>query len=485
MPEHASVDSLAYLRDWTSLPSDILKQIVPLLDKQAQGSARLACKTWQHTVEASINDLHLGSWPSKPQAVARFTTLSGVALRGPYISHDSTRVELVTPLLISLSHVTCLRSLDMAYAGPGCLENIDVLTGLTSLSLSHAGHDAAAASMDHTMPGSSMPSMAAAPAGSSSSGGSTGRGGRPSFGLTCSVLPAAMSNLQELQVLKLENIPPSYEVLMPLTTLKQLELRGQTLRDRAGMLIACNPLPGVGGLTSLTALVARCNYGINRLPNDLGSLSLLEYLDVSKNMLWSLPPQITQLVRLTYLDLSSNCLASAPEELGELCHLTFLDLSNNSRVSLPRSLSRLNSLKQLNMNWVWSDMAHLWDAAKSLPSLETLNVVGNGIITLPPAVGQFKALRTISLSMNNLTELPVEFGQLVSLASIEASDNRLTRLPPSIGCLTNLNSLGLRSNSLRQLPDEIGNLRSLCYLDVSMNHISVSDRLLRTDQQTA
>lgn len=107
----------------------------------------------------------------------------------------------------------------------GCLENIDVLTGLTSLSLSHAGHDAAAASMDHTMPGSSMPSMAAAPAGSSSSGGSTGRGGRPSFGLTCSVLPAAMSNLQELQVLKLENIPPSYEVLMPLTTLKQLELR--------------------------------------------------------------------------------------------------------------------------------------------------------------------------------------------------------------------------------------------------------------------
>lgn len=60
MPEHASVDSLAYLRDWTSLPSDILKQIVPLLDKQAQGSARLACKTWQHTVEASINDLHLG-----------------------------------------------------------------------------------------------------------------------------------------------------------------------------------------------------------------------------------------------------------------------------------------------------------------------------------------------------------------------------------------------------------------------------------------
>lgn len=78
------------------------------------------------------------------------------------------------------------------------------------------------------------------------------------------------------------------------------------MRDRAGMLIACNPLPGVGGLTSLTALVARCNYGINRLPNDLGSLSLLEYLDVSKNMLWSLPPQVGDTHYYTWVLTSSH-----------------------------------------------------------------------------------------------------------------------------------------------------------------------------------
>jgi hypothetical protein len=65
-------------------------------------------------------------------------------------------------------------------------------------------------------------------------------------------------------------------------------------------MVAANPLPGVGCLSGLTCLVARCNYGISRLPPDIGSLRGLLHLDVSKNMLWGLPSQVRQLVFVTY-----------------------------------------------------------------------------------------------------------------------------------------------------------------------------------------
>jgi hypothetical protein len=48
----------------------------------------------------------------------------------------------------------------------------------------------------------------------------------------------------------------------------------------------------VGALTGLTRLVARCNYGINRLPAEVGRLGRLRALDLTKNMLWALPPEV-------------------------------------------------------------------------------------------------------------------------------------------------------------------------------------------------
>jgi hypothetical protein len=41
--------------------------------------------------------------------------------------------------------------------------------------------------------------------------------------------------------------------------------QGQTMRTRHGVAVAHNPLPGgLGALSTLTCLVARGNYGINR-----------------------------------------------------------------------------------------------------------------------------------------------------------------------------------------------------------------------------
>lgn len=40
-------------------------------------------------------------------------------------------------------------------------------------------------------------------------------------------------------------------------------VQGQTLCVRGGALAASNPLPGVGALRALTALVTSCNYGVS------------------------------------------------------------------------------------------------------------------------------------------------------------------------------------------------------------------------------
>ena len=93
-----------------------------------------------------------------------------------------------------------------------------------------------------------------------------------------------------------------------------------------------------------------------------------------------------------------------------------------------------------------------------LAALETLDLSGNLLTELPPAIFDgLRALYSLDLSNNSLTELPPAiFDGLRALSTLRLHDNRLTALPAgAFSSLTDLGFLSLNNNLLTELPPAI------------------------------
>ena len=84
-----------------------------------------------------------------------------------------------------------------------------------------------------------------------------------------------------------------------------------------------------------------------------------------------------------------------------------------------------------------------------------LDLLGEGIKSLPAEIGQLTNLTVLYLSRNKLTSVPKELGQLTNLTGLYLDENQLTSVPKELGRLTNLTLLDLTGNQLSSLPKEI------------------------------
>jgi small GTP-binding protein len=99
--------------------------------------------------------------------------------------------------------------------------------------------------------------------------------------------------------------------------------------------------------------------------------------------------------------------------------------------------------------------------------LEDLNLNGNQLTELPPAIAQLSNLQSLNLNNNELTELPPAIAQLSNLQTLNLNNNELTELPPAIAQLTSLQRLSISGNkNLRLAPEiiEAGTEAILAYL---------------------
>ncbi|CAL5367871.1 unnamed protein product [Camellia sinensis] len=212
-------------------------------------------------------------------------------------------------------------------------------------------------------------------------------------------------------------------------------------------------------LPNLQRLVFRYSNLTGVIPDEIGTLSSLTYLDVSYNNLIGsfLPITLGNLTQLTHLDISGNYInGSIPTELETLKNLVLNNLtslhlySNQLSGFIPLHIGSLMNLVEMNMG---------------LNNLQR---------SIPPEIGNLAHLILLDLSHNLLTgQIPSSLGQLMNLNSLYLSANQIDgTIPPELGDLPRLGDLDLSSN---QLSDHIPNFQitsAIQYLELSQNQLS-------------
>lgn len=211
----------------------------------------------------------------------------------------------------------------------------------------------------------------------------------------------------------------------------------------------------IGELSSLIYLNLNIN-NITKLPNSISLLDNLEELSLWKNELEELPENFGNLTRLKKLNLRLNQLATVPEFIGNLTSLKHLDMHDNRLSSLPKSIKYLQSLEILNLSW--NSLRALPEEIYDLSSLKVLDLERNELQMVSKSINRLKSLEILNLSENKLSSLPSTIGKLNSLKVLNLSRNNLANLPSSVFSLPVLEELYLVDNKLEEFPVDIHEL---------------------------
>ncbi|KAJ4970758.1 hypothetical protein NE237_003857 [Protea cynaroides] len=199
----------------------------------------------------------------------------------------------------------------------------------------------------------------------------------------------------------------------------------------------------------------------NPIPECLGSLQALKYLNLSKaGFTGPIPPNLGNLSSLQYLDVSSDFSPLKADSLQWMAGLSSL---------------RYLVMNGVDLSMVGSDWVPILNG---LPFLTELHLSLCGLTNLIPSLQfvNFTSLAIMDLSLNGFnSKFPDWIVNISSLVSLDMSSSSLRgRIPIGISELPNLQHLNLAMNgnltaSCRQLLS--GSWRSIEVLDLSMNSV--------------
>jgi Leucine-rich repeat (LRR) protein len=178
---------------------------------------------------------------------------------------------------------------------------------------------------------------------------------------------------------------------------------------------------------------------LDRLPEELWTLTNLRELNLSCPNFEKLPPEIEQLRSLEKLVVDcgngSGVNISLPEEIGNLKNLNVLRLygamdprevgqappARTAFKELPEGLRKLTGLKELDLGR--NGLPYVPAQIASLESLEVLDLSFNEIHDLPEFVGNLKRLRELSLSGNHGIRLPTSLSRIRGLKVLAGNNS--------------------------------------------------------------
>ncbi|MGU7770625.1 leucine-rich repeat-containing protein kinase family protein [Burkholderia sp. MR1-5-21] len=165
-------------------------------------------------------------------------------------------------------------------------------------------------------------------------------------------------------------------------------------------------------------------------------------------------------------------LTEFPREIFDLADtLETLDLSGNALSTLPDDLPRLSRLRILFASN--NPFTELPDVLGECPQLSMVGFKANRIRkvsgkSLP------RALRWLILTDNEIESLPAEIGRCTQLQKLMLAGNRLRALPDEMAACTRLELVRLSANRLTALPDWLLRLPRLAWLAYAGNPLGAA-----------
>ncbi|XP_076935824.1 TMV resistance protein N-like isoform X3 [Bidens hawaiensis] len=209
----------------------------------------------------------------------------------------------------------------------------------------------------------------------------------------------------------------SVSFIEELESLEVLNIRGLGLREFPGCIVSGH------SSNSLQVLDLSFNYLISEIPSSIGNLHNLVSLNLSFcESLKSLPGSICSLQHLTTLYLQFSGIEELPEELGQLECLEYLNLRSAKVKHLPNSICMLKRLKTLILiNCTF--LEKLPEDVGELESLEELNLYNcSNLREIPSSICKLKRLKELDLeACENIEKLPDELGNLGCLQWLHIS----------------------------------------------------------------
>lgn len=156
--------------------------------------------------------------------------------------------------------------------------------------------------------------------------------------------------------------------------------------------------------------------------------------------------------------------------LAELPELTTLQLGGDALLQLPPAITKLESLRKLKL--IFTPRLDLADALPRLAKMRALDSlqlhlkasIARGQFQpsheLPDVFDKLVQIRDLELGQG-LYPFPPSIGRMKKLESLSAGCNAFDSISPAIGRLENLRSLDLRSLPITALPDELCDCASL------------------------
>ncbi|CAC5413198.1 Leucine-rich repeat and calponin homology domain-containing protein 2,Leucine-rich repeat and calponin homology domain-containing protein 1,Leucine-rich repeat and calponin homology domain-containing protein 4,Leucine-rich repeat and calponin homology domain-containing protein 3 [Mytilus coruscus] len=211
------------------------------------------------------------------------------------------------------------------------------------------------------------------------------------------------------------------------------------------------PLEKIFEEAQSTGAVCLCGRKLREYPKISSRYDLIDTIsaDLSKNRFSEVPKEVCDHAMLEELNCYHNVIKAIPEAIGRLQNLTFINLSRNQLVVIPPFICELVSLEVLIASH--NKLISLPEEMGVLDKLMEIDVSCNEISQLPPQIGDLKSLKSLNVRRNMLIELPIELSKL-SLRKIDFSNNRISTIPTAFRKIETLEEIVLDSNPLTMPP---------------------------------